>query len=187
MLTKDIPTKGSLLISEPFMIDPNFKRAVILITEHSLEGSVGYILNQKSDFVLKDIIPDCWDADFQVYYGGPVATDTLHFIHNCPDRVPNGLDLGNGLFWGGDFEPLKTHINNYNIKDDEIKFFIGYSGWSKDQLDDELALNSWMVSKKYNSEMIFDEDAYDLWKEAVVNMGVKYAHIVNFPNDPALN
>ena len=75
----------------------------------------------------------------------------------------------------------------YNIKEDEIKFFIGYSGWSEEQLDDELAVNSWIVSDKYNPDMIFDDSKTDLWKEAIINMGTKYAHIANFPTDPALN
>ena len=187
MLSKDIPTKGTLLISEPFMADPNFKRSVVLLTEHSLEGTVGYVLNQKSDFLLKDVISDCWDANFQVYIGGPVAADTLHFIHQIPDQILGGADLGNGLFWGGDFEALKILINNYAIKEEDIKFFIGYSGWSKDQLHDELAVNSWIVSNKYNPAMLLDEDDSKLWKEAILNLGVKYAHIVNFPQDPALN
>ncbi len=187
MISKVIPIKGSLLISEPFMMDPNFKRSVVLLTEHAAEGTVGYILNHKSEFILKDLIPDCWDADFQVYLGGPVAPDTLHFIHQSPDKIPGGQELGNGLFWGGDFESLKIQINNYNIKEDEIRFFIGYSGWSEDQLDDELSTNSWIVSNKYHIEMVFEENENYLWKEAIVNMGVKYAHISNFPEDPSLN
>ncbi|MEO5910490.1 MAG: YqgE/AlgH family protein [Pelobium sp.] len=187
MLNKVLPAKGNLLISEPFMADPNFKRSVVLLTEHNPEGTVGYVLNYKSDFLLKDVISDCWDAHHQVYLGGPVATDTLHFIHQIPDKIPGGLDLGNGLFWGGDFESLKIQINSYHIKEEEIKFFIGYSGWSEDQLDDELANNSWIVSDKYHPEMIFEEDDTQIWREAIVNMGVKYAHIANFPEDPALN
>jgi putative transcriptional regulator len=173
MISKVIPVKGSLLISEPFMTDPNFKRSVVLLTEHAAAGTVGYILNHKSDFILKDLIPDCWDADFQVYLGGPVAPDTLHFIHQSPDKIPGSQDLGNGLYWGGDFESLKIQINNYNIKEDEIRFFIGYSGW--------------IVSNKYHKEMVFEENENHLWKEAIVNMGVKYAHISNFPEDPSLN
>lgn len=187
MLSKVLPATGTLLISEPFMTDPNFKRSVILLTEYSNEGVVGFIINQKSDVLLKDVISECWDTDFYVYFGGPVENDTLHFIHQIPDKIPGGIDLGNGLFWGGDFESLKTEINSYQIKEHEIKFFIGYSGWSEMQLNDELAVNGWIVSDKYDSEIIFDDSETDLWKEVIINMGVKYAHIANFPEDPALN
>ena len=187
MLSKVLPEAGTILISEPFMQDINFKRSVVLITEHTDFGNVGYILNQKSDFLLRDIIPDCWDAGFPVDIGGPVGNDTLHFIHACPDKIPGGLGLGKGLFWGGDFETLKLHINNYAIKEEEIKFFIGYSGWTESQLDNELKENSWIVSDKYNPAIIFDHSDTDIWKEAIINMGVKFAHVANFPEDPALN
>ncbi len=187
MLSKVLPKTGTLLISEPFMADPNFKRTVVLITENSAEGAVGYVLNQKTNFLLKDVVADCWDASMQVFVGGPVALDTLHFVHKVPNKIKGGVDLGNGLFWGGDFEDLKTQINNYNIKDQEIKFFIGYSGWSKDQLENELGMNAWIVSDKFNPDMVLDNSEVDIWKEAVLNMGVKYAHITNLPQDPTLN
>lgn len=188
MLSKVLPRKGALLISEPFMADPNFKRTVVLITENNAEGTVGYALNQKSDFLLKDVIEDCWDANNQIFVGGPVANDTLHFIHSVPDKIIGGADLGNGLFWGGDFENLKDQIKNYNIKEEEIKFFIGYSGWSKNQLDQELEMNAWIVSDKFDAEMVLGTDeSNNIWKESVLNMGVKYAHITNFPQDPTLN
>lgn len=187
MLNKIIPEKGNILISEPFMLDSNFKRSVILITDYTDNGHVGYIINQKSDFLLRDIIPDCWDANFQVYFGGPVANDTLHFVHACPDKIEGGIALGNGLFWGGDFESLKLQINSYALKEEEIKFFIGYSGWTAKQLVDEIKENSWIVSDRYNPDIIFDYSDVNIWKEAIINMGQKYAHIANFPEDPALN
>lgn len=187
MLSQVLPEKGTLLISEPFMADPNFKRTVVLITENSAEGTIGYVVNQKSDYLLKDLIADCWDANMQVFIGGPVAPDTLHFIHSAPEKIKDGVYLGNGLFWGGDFEDLKSQVNSYSIKDEEIKFFIGYSGWSKNQLDDELDSNTWIVSNKFNPDMVLDNSEIDIWKEAILNMGVKYAHITNFPQDPNLN
>ena len=147
----------------------------------------GYILNQKSDYTLKDIIPDCWDANFQVYIGGPVAPDTLHFVHQVPDKIPGGMQIGDQLYWGGDFESLKVQINNYNILENEIRFFIGYSGWSSSQLDDEISINNWIVSNQYQPDLIFNDADESLWKEAILKMGIKYAHIVNFPEDPKLN
>lgn len=187
MLSKVLPKKGTLLISEPFMADPNFRRTVVLLTENNAEGTVGYVLNQKSDLLLKDVISDCWDAQMQIFIGGPVANDTLHFIHTIPEKIEGGIDLGNGLFWGGNFESLKAQINNYAIKEEEIKFFIGYSGWSKDQLSGELEMNAWIVSDKFDPEMVLGDDGLNIWKEAVLNMGIKYAHITNFPHDPNLN
>lgn len=187
MLSKITPKAGNLLISEPFMLDDNFKRSVVLLTESSEEGEIGYILNFKSNLLLKDIFQDCWDASFQIFIGGPVAPDTLNFIHSCPDKIYGGLDFGNGLFWGGDFEMLKLQINNYAIKEEEIKFFIGYSGWTPKQLANELRENSWIVSDNFNTDIVFDDSDKDIWKESIINMGEKFAHIVNFPENPQLN
>ncbi|HYK76558.1 MAG TPA: YqgE/AlgH family protein [Daejeonella sp.] len=187
MLNTHQHQKGSLLLSEPFMLDPNFKRSVVLLSEDSDAGSIGFVLNQRSDLLLNDIIPECWDATFPVFIGGPVGQDTLHFIHCCYDRLNSGIEITDGLFWGGDFETLKTLINSRQIHSNEIKFFIGYSGWGEEQLETELEQNSWLISNKYNPDLIFVEDEENLWKEAVIGLGPKYAHIVNFPENPMWN
>ena len=73
------------------------------------------------------------------------------------------------------------------INPDEIKFFIGYSGWGAGQLESEMKENSWMVADKFDSELVFVEDEENLWREVVVGLGPKYAHIANFPENPSLN
>lgn len=187
MLTNSKPQTSSLLISEPFMQDPNFKRAVVLLTEHNDEGTVGYVLNQRSNLLLKDILPDCLEATFPVYIGGPVGNDTLHFIHRCYDRINSGIEIAEGIYWGGNFEALKLLINSNGISDSEIRFFVGYSGWAEGQLENEVQQNSWLIANTFNSELLFIADDDSLWKEVVVNMGPKYAHIVNFPENPMWN
>jgi putative transcriptional regulator len=187
MLNKNTPRASSLLISEPFMLDPNFKRSVVLLTEHNEEGTVGYVLNQKSNLLLKDVISECENADFPVFIGGPVANDTLHFIHTCYDRMNSGIEITKNVYWGGNFETLKLLINNNQIEEKEVKFFIGYSGWSPGQLDDELVQNSWLVGNKYNPEVLFVADEENLWREVITDLGPKYAHIANFPENPQLN
>ncbi|RBQ03357.1 YqgE/AlgH family protein [Pedobacter miscanthi] len=187
MLNNIKPKTGRLLISEPFMADPNFKRSVVLLTEHGNDGSVGYILNQVGNLILNDVIQDLWDAQNYIYFGGPVAADTLHFIHRCYDKLQSGEDIGNGLYWGGNFETLKILLNTNAINADEVKFFMGYSGWDKGQLDREIEQNAWMVSDKFDPELIFSNDDEKLWRDVIVNLGPKYAHISNFPVDPSLN
>lgn len=179
---------SSLLVSEPFMLDPNFQRAVVLICENDeATGTVGYVLNQPGVLLLKDVIEDLPDAEFRLYVGGPVAQDTVHFVHKCYDRLNSGIALGNGLYWGGNFEVLKLLIRNQDIAADEIKFFLGYAGWAPDQLDAELKENAWMVSNQYHPDIVFVDDAENLWREAVVNLGPKYAHVANFPQNPLWN
>ncbi len=187
MLSPNQPQKGSLMLSEPFMLDTNFKRSVVLLAEYKEEGIIGFVLNQRSNLMLKDIITDCTDADFPVFIGGPVANDTLHFIHSCPEKLNSGTEIINGIYWGGNFEGLKILIKNKQIEQSGIKFFIGYSGWGYEQLKMEMKQNSWLITQKYHPDIVFVQDEENLWKEVVISFGPKYAHIVNFPENPMWN
>lgn len=178
---------GSLLISEPFMPDPNFKRSVVLLTEHGEEGSVGYILNQASNLILKDLIPDCWEADCPIYFGGPVANDTLHFIHRGLAQQIGGEAVLDEVYWSGNFEVLKLLINQSHITNDQVKFFVGYSGWEPGQLEEELAQKSWIIANTYPQSRLFEHDVDELWKEVVQSLGPKFAHLANFPENPMWN
>ena len=169
------------------MTDPNFKRAVIFITEYHQEGAVGFVLNHKSDNKLGDLLPDVSYSEMPVYNGGPVAMDTLHFIHRCPDKIPGGLEIWDGIYWGGDFGTIKTLINNYQLNKDEVKFFTGYSGWTTGQLDNELQEDTWIVTNKFDHDAIFAEEENNLWRQIVIGLGQRYAHIANFPENPTLN
>jgi len=186
MLSPIKPQKGNLLVSEPFMLDPNFKRSVVLLTEFEEQGAIGFILNQRSDLIVSDLISES-TCSFPVFLGGPVANDTLHFVHACYDKLNSGIEIMEGIYWGGNFEALQVLINHDQINQSEIKFFVGYSGWAEEQLESELKQNSWLVANSFNSEVIFVEDEENLWKEVIIGLGPKYAHIANFPENPQWN
>src|ERR1700752_2353083 len=120
MLSLIAPEAGRLLISEPFMLDPNFKRSVILLTEYGDEGSMGFVLNHESEYLLGDLMPEMQYSEMPVFIGGPVGNDTLHFIHCVPDKIGGGLEITEGVYWGGDFDAIKDLISNYQLKNDEI-------------------------------------------------------------------
>lgn len=185
MLNPIKPKTGRLLISQPFMADPNFKRSVVLLTEHGSDGTVGYILNQVGNLILNDVMEDL--GNNHIYFGGPVAADTIHFIHRCYDKLQSGEEIGNGIYWGGNFETLKILMATESIKPNEIKFFMGYSGWDEGQLNREMEQNAWMVSDITDIDSIFSNDDEQLWRDVIVNLGPKYAHVSNFPADPSLN
>jgi putative transcriptional regulator len=187
MLSSISAATGHLLISEPFMLDPNFKRSVIIITEYSEIGVLGLVLNHQSEFLLGDILPDISYSEMPVYTGGPVGMDTLHFIHRCPEKIPGGIEIWEGVFWGGDFETVKQLITEYKLKDDEIKFFTGYSGWTPGQLEAELKENTWIVTNKFNLDMLFNHNEQSIWREVVISLGQRYAHIASFPENFELN
>lgn len=187
MLSNIKPHKAGLLISEPFMLDPNFKRSVVFIADHSEAGTVGYVMNHRSDVVLGDLIPECAASNLPVYLGGPVGNETLHFLHRCYDKMHSGTEVGKGVFWGGDFETIKTLVNEGSLNSEEVRFFVGYSGWERHQLDEELKQNAWMVSNKYPPRDLFKWQPEEFWKNAVLELGPRYAHIINFPETPMWN
>lgn len=181
------PEKGKFLVSEPFMLDPNFKRAVVLLTEHNSEGSVGFVLNQALNLYLNDVMPDDFPKfEAKLYAGGPVGTDTLHYLHRLGDLLPDSLEIAPGIYWGGDFDQLQELLKENKIRPEDIRFFLGYSGWDAGQLDTELKDNSWLIAMA-TVESAFSEDAEELWKNVVKGMGQRYQHIANFPENPSWN
>lgn len=182
------PSKGSLLLSEPFMLDPNFERSVILLCEHDdVEGSIGLILNQRSNLTISAIIPEIHDQRFPLYVGGPVEGNALFFIHQAYDRMLSGTCIKEDLYWGGDMEKLLQLINQQKIEPQEIKFFLGYAGWNSEQLNSEIKENSWAVHNTFHPELMFLADGEDLWKQALISLGPKYAHVASFPKSPDWN
>ena len=178
--------QGRVLISEPFLNDTYFKRSVVLLTEHSSEGSVGFVLNKPVDLAVSDVLNDFPEIDTEVSIGGPVNTNTIHYIHTLGEAIPNSVKVLKNLYWGGDFEVIKDMINAGQIKGTEIRFFLGYAGWSPKQLENELSENAWLVSEM-KPEHIMQGPGDNLWKDILEKSGDKYKTWVNFPENPSLN
>lgn len=180
------PGKGILLISDPFLQDPNFMRTVVLLCEHQEEGSFGFVLNRRYETTIDQLIPDLEDFEIPVYYGGPVQLDTLHFLHQYPEEIPGGVEIIKGVYWGGDFRRVIELIQSSAIEEDRIRFFIGYSGWSQGQLSDEMKEKSWLTVDAKPS-LIFHPDEKEIWKDSLRHLGGDYEMMINFPIDPQLN
>lgn len=181
------PAKGDLLISEPFLPDPNFERSVILICEHNEEGSLGFVLNKPTEHQLSEVLEVADFLEKQLYQGGPVQLNTLHFIHRAGNMINDGMSVRDGVYWGGNFEQLLSLMNTRQLNPEDIKFFVGYSGWSPGQLEEELKEDSWFVYKQTSAFDVFDSSAQDLWRKVLKNMGGKYRMFSNYPTDPRLN
>jgi putative transcriptional regulator len=185
-MIKTIPQTGDLLIAEPSILDDNiFSRAVILLTEHSDNGSVGFVLNRLSKYRFKDFFHDI-DVDFPIFRGGPVAMDNLYFVHSVPELVPDSVKIINKVYWGGNFEAVKSLLNKGLLQHKDIRFFLGYSGWSKGQLFSELKEKSWIV-KSNSYKNVFLANPKTLWKDEILKLGNKYKIWANAPSDPRLN
>jgi len=176
---------GLLLISDPFLKDPNFIRTVILLCDHETEGSFGFVLNKLYNHKLDELMTDFEGLNIPLYYGGPVQKDTVHFLHKCPEQI-GGIEITDGIFWGGDFEVAANLIKEKSIRDSDIRFFIGYSGWGEGQLEGELKDKSW-ITREGTQQLVFHRQTELIWKESLKDLGGEYSQMVNYPIDPQLN
>jgi putative transcriptional regulator len=180
------PKKGSILVSEPYLADPNFERTIILLCEHNAEGSFGFVLNKPSQAKITDLIEGMKNFDDTVYVGGPVQQDTLHYIHRL-DTLEGAVEIGNGIYWGGNFEQLNLLLLSQKLTDADLKFYLGYSGWSEGQLEEELKANSWIVSDNVDEKLVFETNPEIMWQMALKAMGGRFSVYSNYPVDPRLN
>lgn len=173
---------GQILISEPFMWDSNFKRSVVLLCDHTEEeGSVGFILNKPLEMRIDELVTDFPEFDAPVYFGGPVQTDTVHYIHAVGGLLEGSTEVAKGVHWGGDFEKLKVLIRSGLIQPKDIRFFVGYSGWSEGQLQEELAIGSWVISEMH-ANYLFQSSPEELWKQVLSHLGDTYTVIAQMPD-----
>jgi len=121
-----IPGKGKILISEPFLPDTFFKRSIVYLTDHTAEGSVGFILNKKLDIRVSDAIAGFENWDETLNMGGPVAPETLHYLHQLGSIIPKSVWIDQDIYWGGDIDVIRKLIANGTIKQSQIRFFLGY-------------------------------------------------------------
>lgn len=178
--------KGQVLIAEPFLHGKYFGRAVILITDRGDNGAVGMVLNKPLSYDLGDFFPDLKDHDYQVFLGGPLQSGMLYYVHTLGNKLPKSIEIREGLYWGGDFEVLAEMIKHNQVKPHQIRFFLGYSGWSPGQLEQELEEKSWVVSELNNTE-VMNEDNNKLWEESLRDLGGKFRLWANFPENPNMN
>jgi putative transcriptional regulator len=122
-----------------------------------------------------------------VYNGGPVEQDNLYFIHRVPELIPNSLEISLGVYWGGDFNNVAELIANNKIKETDIRFFLGYSGWEVNQLENELKNNSWLVTENIYKKDIIAKDYESFWKEKMLEFGEEYSIWSNAPENPNYN
>ncbi len=176
---------GCLLVSEPYGDDPYFRRAVVLITEYREDGAVGFILNKCLAMNLSDLVENFPETEYSLCLGGPVSPSTLHYVHTLGDvLLPGAVHITRDLYWGGEFSNLKQLISAGLVPQESIKFFLGYSGWSRGQLQDEIARGGWGVVP-YDGRELFSP-CRTLWYEVVEASG-DYSPWALVPEDPEDN
>ncbi len=180
------PAKGRILLSEPFMGDYYFGRSVILLAEHNEKGSFGVVVNKGLSTKLSEVANDFSDLSLNIFVGGPVETNRLFFIHTLGDQIMHALPLVEGLYWGGEMESVKILASKGLLNEYNIRFFMGYSGWGANQLENELKRNSWAITR-ITSKQLFHTKPDLLWKKMTRKLGEEYRLWHKFPVDPTMN
>ncbi len=186
IVNEHVAEKGLVLISEPFLSDNYFRRSIVYLTEHNKDGSLGFVLNKPLNIKIDEVVEDFPDTDFPISIGGPVSNNTVHYLHTLGDMIPESVAVAEGIYWGGDFELIKELIAAGNIKSHELRFFLGYAGWSAEQLDGEMNENAWLVSR-IPPRMVMQSTDSEFWSDIMASYSNKYRAWANFPEDPGLN
>lgn len=173
---------GTLLLAAPSLRDPNFARSVIFLAAHnSDDGAFGYILNRPLEKRVTDLLPDQelgTLGEVPVFLGGPVSTDKLAFA---------------SLRWSAKQKSLKcvTHLSVQDALHElsmghDVRGFVGYSGWSKGQIENELKRSSWIVTPPRRT-VLTESDPAKLWSAILHEMGPVYQLMSRMPDDVSLN
>lgn len=178
--------QGQLLIAHPLLNDGFFNRSVIYLTNHSDEGAIGFSLNFKTQFMLRDVRPQVKNGNFPIYEGGPVAKNQLFFLHTLGHDLPDSFEVSKNIYVGGDFNELLHMIEHGKVKSYQVKFFAGYSGWGENQLETEIQNRHWLLNTPRDTGF-FGNEAEDLWGLQLSEVKDSYSIFANFGFDPSMN
>ena len=176
--------KGQLLIAGPSLLDPNFRRAVVLVGEHTDEGALGVVLNRASEATVEDAVPELStliDDEELVHVGGPVQPSAIVVVADFADPEQAGvLILDSVGFLPAEVDP--DAIGELR----RARVFAGYAGWGPGQLDEELDEGSWIVAPAL-PEDVFTGDPEELWSDVLRRKGGPFEVLALMPPDPSAN
>ncbi|UEG49201.1 YqgE/AlgH family protein [Ferruginibacter lapsinanis] len=155
---------GTLLISTPSLDGSIFERSVLFIAEYNDKGAMGFVINKLFPRTLNELEEFKTSQAFPLYEGGPVANESLFFLHQRPGLIDEGIHVIDTIYLGGDFKKAVMHINLKTINENDIKLFIGYCGWDHGQLEEEVQEGSWLLSDA-SIQTVFVQPVQDLWQQ----------------------
>jgi putative transcriptional regulator len=176
---------GQLLVAAPSLLDPNFRRAVVLIGAHSAEGAMGVVLNRPSEVTVGEAVPQLEQAVGEletVYVGGPVQPSSIVFLAEFLDPSPAGLLVLGRI----GFPAPEADIDELSDAIARRRVFAGYAGWGEGQLDEELDQGDW-IAQPARPEDVFTQDPDELWSKVLARKGGAYALLARMPLDPSVN
>ena len=179
--------KGRILLADPFADDDYFKRAVVYLCDHNAEGSFGFVLNNFLDVDLYEYTKNFPNIKTRVSIGGPVETQSIYFLHTLGDKIEGSAHVEDGIYIGGDFDQLVQLINDGIVTNKDVRFFLGYAGWSPKQLNEEIKKHAWIVVPVMNRGEVMDFSVDNLWERYMKREGTKYDILSRSPIDISAN
>jgi putative transcriptional regulator len=176
---------GQLLLASPTLMDPNFRRAVVLIGVHSEEGAMGVVLNRPSEVTVSEAVPQLQQAVQErepVYVGGPVQPSSIVFLAEFLDPSPAGLLVLGRI----GFPAPDAGIDELTEATARRRVFAGYAGWGEGQLDAELDQGDWIAHSAVPDD-VFTEVPDELWSSVLTRKGGSYSLLASMPLDPSVN
>ena len=187
MIRQDLKiSTGKVLLASPFMDDPNFTRAAVIICSHNDQGTIGFVFNKPMIASINDALESFPPFGVNIFKGGPVQTNTLHFLHSSGSILNDSVPVCPGIFWSGDFKMLKFLVKNDLIKHNDIRFFAGYTGWDKGQLEEEMKENAW-ISTNMEANYLFKFSSHAIWKNMLKDKRKHYPPLADIPENFSWN
>ena len=183
------PHSGSLLISEPLMDDAYFSRSSILVLDEPKDGGhFGLILNKPTSMSLKDLMPE-WEGgdNIPIYCGGPVDMERMFLLHTLGNKLGSNIEVLPGIYVGADLDKIIDYIDNGGEADGNLRFFLGYCGWSPGQLKAEINGKTWAVNALPQTPNLLSGSGLDYWNREVKDLGEEYRGWLVVPLDPSMN
>ena len=180
---------GQFLVATPDLVDPTFRRSVVLICQHNADGALGLIINRPSDDTVGSVLPlACGDAsllDDSVWHGGPVGTEGVFILHDTGGGAEPPVT--EGVSFGGDEALLQELLEKDSLGEEfRARLYLGYAGWGEGQLEFEMSAESWIVVPATSSQ-VFCRPNVDLWRDIMRGLGGDNAFAALAPDDPELN
>jgi putative transcriptional regulator len=176
--------RGHLLVASPALLDPNFRRTVVLVTEHTDDGAAGLVLNRPSLVEVAAAVPqleEVVDEDEQVWVGGPVQPEAVLVLGEFLDPDDAAVPLFESLGFPSLDEPEEIVPATTRRR-----VFAGYAGWEAGQLEEELANEDWILEPALADDA-FTEEPHELWRDILRRKGGIYELVARMPEDPSLN
>lgn len=183
------PARGDLLIARPYLGEPFFNHAVVLLLDVEDNGTVmGLSLNVPTDLTLHDLLPT-WPGGekVDVYCGGPCESDRLFMLHTMGDRFEGSIPVAPGLWLGGNLEDILEYVECGGQVDGRMRFFVGYAGWGGSQLRQEIDEHAWAVHTPSRGEKLLQGDATEFWRRTIGTLGEEYRPWLLLPTEHELN